>query len=93
MFAFNNQKLSEIGEQIFELDFIETKFASFRDCRFNDNIGSKASAVYLQDSKLAMIGTIDIENFFNNKTPYGQTISAFNSEIVTKRMFFRKNKA
>ena len=39
-----------------------------------------------------MIGTNNDVNFFNNKTPYGQTISAFFSEILTKRMYFKQNK-
>lgn len=39
-----------------------------------------------------MIGTNNDVNFSDNKTPYGQTISAFFSKIVTTRMYFKRNK-
>ena len=86
VFAFENMKLTDLIQQEFSFDVIETGLSAIKDSLFIDNVGNSASSIYLENSKVKLIGTNDEPNFINNIAPLGSTIFATFSTIESSNM-------
>ena len=92
--AFGSQTLDSLIYKIHELRVadVESKHSSIKDTAFIGCIGIQVSSIYVDNSFLRLLGSTEEVNFASCISPQGPTILAKESQIISRNMFFRKNK-
>ena len=57
MFAYGNMKVADLILGTYNLNVVDTSYSAIKDSVFSNNVGLEASAIYLDASKLYLIGT------------------------------------